>query len=70
MNGWKTYMAAAIVAVSAGLEALGYGTYATILMMVGNALGLAGIRSAISNTESNVAINLVDLKANLKDIKK
>lgn len=45
MKGWKTWAGAVIVAVSAGLEALGgeYSQYAKILVMVGGALGIVGI---------------------------
>ena len=51
MSGWKTYAAAAVVAISAGLEAFGKHEWATIVVTLGASLGLVGMRHAISKTE-------------------
>jgi len=43
MSGWKTWVAAGLAAVSAGLKAAGYEEYATIAMTLAGALGLVGL---------------------------
>ena len=45
MQGWKTYAGAAVIALSAALSFLGYGTYAETLALLGGALGLTGLRA-------------------------
>lgn len=51
-NGYKTYIGAAIIALSAGLDVLGYGQYSQVLMMIGSTLGLVGVRHAIEKSKS------------------
>ena len=51
MSGWKTYLGAALVAAAAGLEAMGYGEIAKVLVMVGGAVGIGGLRHAVSKSD-------------------
>ena len=43
LNGYKTYIGAAIIGISAALDILGYGQYSQAVMLIGSALGLVGI---------------------------
>jgi len=45
LNGWKAYAGAAIAASSAFLGALGMGEYSEMVLAVGTALGIIGIRN-------------------------
>lgn len=47
MKGWKTWVAAGVAIVAAGLEAQGYGTAAKVLLMVAGALGMVGVAHKI-----------------------
>jgi|TARA_B100000959_G_C14520853_1_gene435372 hypothetical protein len=47
MKGYKTYIAAGIVAVNAVLTYLGHGQYTELLYGLAAALGLSGIRNAM-----------------------
>jgi hypothetical protein len=51
MSGWKTYAGAAVIAISAGLEAFGKHEWAQILATLGGSLGLVGLRHAVKKTE-------------------
>jgi hypothetical protein len=51
MSGWKTYVGAALVAVSAGLEAFGKPEWAKIVATLGGSLGLIGVRHAIKKAD-------------------
>ena len=52
MSGWKTYAGAAVIAISAGLEAFGKHEWAQILATLGGSLGLVGLRHAVKKTEN------------------
>ena len=43
MSGYKTWIGAALVALSAGLEAAGMSEWAKIVLTVGGAIGLIGL---------------------------
>jgi len=47
LKGYKTYIGATIIAASAALSYLGYGDISEMVLTVGGALGLAGLRGAI-----------------------
>ena len=51
MSGWKTYVGAALVAISAGLEAFGKPEWSAMLATLGGALGLVGVRHAIKKAD-------------------
>tara|TARA_Y100000310_G_scaffold66475_2_gene61811 strand:- start:775 stop:936 length:162 start_codon:yes stop_codon:yes gene_type:complete len=52
MSGYKTYLAAAILGGAAILEALGEVELAKIVMAIGGALGLVGLRHAVEKVEA------------------
>ena len=47
LKGRKTYIAAAVIGISAVLNHLGYTHYSEMLLTVGAAVGLVGIRNAM-----------------------
>jgi hypothetical protein len=54
MNGFKTYLSAAIMLISAIYHAWA-GMHATAVPLAGAALGLAGLRHAISKSQTRQA---------------
>lgn len=51
MKGWKTWAGAALIAISAGLGALGYTEIASLVLTVGGALGLVGLGHKIEKAK-------------------
>ena len=51
ISGSKTYIAAAIVGLSAVLEVLGYTEIAKVVLTIGGSLGLVGLRHAVKKAE-------------------
>jgi len=47
LKGWKTYIAAAVVVIAAGLQATGHEGIGSIVLTIGGALGLVGLRDAM-----------------------
>ena len=43
INGYKTYLGAALIAVSAAMTYLGMTEYSDVVLKIGEALGIAGL---------------------------
>ena len=50
-SGYKTYVSAIIIGVSALLEALGKPEIAKVVLTIGGALGLASLRHAVKKAD-------------------
>ena len=51
MNGWKTYVAAAIIGLTAVLSFFGHDAYSEVLYAIGAALGITGIRHKLERVK-------------------
>ena len=51
ISGYKTYIGAALVGISAILEVLGYAEIAKVVLTIGGTLGIVGVRHAIKKVE-------------------